>query len=112
MSVLKKTSMNLPSRDSLYRILSVGAGVGLRVKALKRNPSPKSSPQGRGLCVFKPQNTLTVRIWILGMNGLPEFFLKRKQCHCEEGTNVTGRGDEGIPTNVGAISYRNNSHKL
>ena len=48
MSVLKKTSMNLPSRDSLYRILSVGAGVGLRVKALKRNPSPKSSPQGRG----------------------------------------------------------------
>jgi len=75
--------MNLLSWDNLSRILSGGVGVGSRFKALKRPPSPKSSrqwsgqvlPKGEDFFALKPQNALTVRIWILGINGLPGFFL-------------------------------------
>ena len=53
----KGKSMNFLSWDNLSRRLSGGVGVGLRFKALKRHPSPKSSPQGRGLFnVLKPLN--------------------------------------------------------
>jgi len=45
--------MNFLSRDNLSRILSGGVGMGSRFKASKRLPSPKSSPQGRGLFCFK-----------------------------------------------------------
>jgi len=48
MSVLKKRSMIFLSWDNLSRILSGGVGVGSRVKAPKRLPSPKSSRQGSG----------------------------------------------------------------
>jgi len=64
----------------LSRILSGGVGVGYRFKASKR-----SNCQNRD---FRDER-------------ITGIFLKRKQCHCEEGTNVTGRGDEGIPTNAG-----------
>jgi len=55
--------MNFLSRDNLSRILSGGVGVGLRVKAPKRHPSPKSSRQGAGQVLPGARTFYSVSSW-------------------------------------------------
>jgi len=66
--------MNFLSWDNLSRRLSGGVGVGLRFKTPKRFPSPKSSPQGRGLfTVFSSGNTLRCHVEREALHLLSSF---------------------------------------
>ena len=71
--------MNFLSWDNLSRILSGGVGVGSRVKAPKRHPSPKSSRQWSGQVLPRARTFLlwsikTLQLSELGFKGLKDYW--------------------------------------